>query len=127
MPAALSSSSWSNHSITIPVPVGASNGNIVVTINGVAATGVPFYVSPNILSLQPPIGPVGTPVTINGNGFGQSQNVVSGVTFNGVSATIGTWTDTAITTPVPPAPPPGTVAVPNAPTLFRTRQSLPTR
>src|SRR5260370_25573869 len=32
--ATLSSSSWSDTSITIPVPVGASNGNIVVTING---------------------------------------------------------------------------------------------
>jgi len=117
IPATLSSSSWSNTSITIPVPVGASNGNIVVTINGVAANGVPFYVSPNILSLQPPIGPVGTPVTINGNGFGQSQNVVSGVTFNGVSATIGTWSDTAITTTVPAGASTGNVVVTNASNL----------
>src|SRR5260370_14740939 len=115
--ATLSPSSWSNTSITIPVPVGASNGNIVVTINGVAANGVPFYVSPNILSLQPLVGPAGTPVTINGNGFGQSQNVVSGVTFNGVSATIGTWSDTAITTTVPAGASTGNVVVTNASNL----------
>src|SRR5260370_32601487 len=46
IPATLSSSSWSNTSITIPVPLGASNGNIEVAINGVAPSALPFYVSP---------------------------------------------------------------------------------
>jgi hypothetical protein len=93
--------SWSNTSITVPMPVGASNGLIATTINGFTANKVPFYVIPQILNLQPPSGPVGTQVTISGNGFGPGQNVVSGVTFNGASATIQSWSDTAISAIVP--------------------------
>src|SRR5947207_11527255 len=110
-------SAWSNSSINVPVPVGASNGPIVVTVNGFATNGMSFYVTPNILNLQPPNGPVGTQVTITGNGFGQSQNVVSGVSFNGVSATIGTWSDTGITATVPSNATTGNVMVTTAANL----------
>jgi hypothetical protein len=112
-----SPSTWSNTSITVPVPVGASNGLIAVTINGFTANKVYFYILPQILNLQPQAGAVGSPVTITGNGFGQTQNVVSGVTFNGVSATIGSWSDTSITATVPQSATSGNVVVTN-PTGF---------
>jgi hypothetical protein len=112
-----SPSTWSNTSITVAAPVGASNGPIVVTINGWGTNGVTFSVMPNILNLQPPNGPVGTQVTITGNGFGQSQNVVSGVSFNGVAATIGTWSDTSITAAVPQNATTGNVVVTTASNL----------
>jgi len=43
-------------------------------------------------------GPVGTPLTLNGNGFGTSDGKV---TFNGVEAVTGGWTDSSITMSVP--------------------------
>src|SRR5262249_15543707 len=79
---------WSNTSIKVPVPKGTTNGALVVTVNGFQTNGVPFYVVPNILSVTPNSGPVGTPVTIIGNGFGESPGF-GGVTFNGVSAVLG--------------------------------------
>lgn len=102
--------SWSNTSITATVPTGASDGALVVTVNGFQTNGVQFYIVPNILSLTPSSGPVGTPVTIAGNGFGTSQGF-GGVTFNGTSATITTWSDTSISVAVPPGATTGSVVV----------------
>jgi hypothetical protein len=44
-------SSWSNTAISVPVPTGATTGNIVVTVNGFAGRGYPFMVTP---ASQPP-------------------------------------------------------------------------
>ncbi len=41
--------SWSATSIVVPVPTGATTGNIVVTVSGVASNGVAFTVSPPTL------------------------------------------------------------------------------
>lgn len=38
--------SWSNTSIVVTVPAGASSGNVVVTVSGVASNGVNFTVFP---------------------------------------------------------------------------------
>ncbi len=95
--------SWGATSISVPVPAGASTGNVVVTIGGVAASnGVPFAVtpSPNITSLSPTSGPAGTPVTVSGTNFGATQGT-STITFNGTVGTPTSWTDTSITVPVP--------------------------
>jgi hypothetical protein len=43
--AAAAASSWSNTSITVTVPTGATSGNVVVTVNGLASNGVNFTVS----------------------------------------------------------------------------------
>jgi hypothetical protein len=51
---------------------------------------------PNITSLSPTSGPVGTTVTITGTNFGSTGTV----TFNGITATTN-WTTTVITTSVP--------------------------
>jgi hypothetical protein len=37
---------WSATSLTVPVPTGATTGNIVVTVNGIASSGVAFMVVP---------------------------------------------------------------------------------
>jgi hypothetical protein len=107
---AASPTSWSNGSITAPVPVGASNGSLVVTVNGFQTNGLTFDIVPNILSLTPASGPVGTTVTIGGNGFGTSQGF-GGVTFNGTSATVTNWSDTSISVTVPQGAATGNVVV----------------
>jgi RHS repeat-associated protein len=38
-------SNWSDTSITVTVPTGATTGNVVVTVGGVASNGVPFTVA----------------------------------------------------------------------------------
>src|SRR6267143_5059358 len=73
------STNWSDTSITIPVPQGASTGNVVVFVGGVASNGVPFTVTPppSITSLNPTSGPVGTSVTISGANFGPTVGTIS--------------------------------------------------
>src|SRR5207245_11233515 len=77
--------SWSATSIAVPVPTGATTGNVVVTVGGTASNGVTFTVPgplTNITSLNPTSGPVGTSVIITGTNFGASQGA-STVRFNG--------------------------------------------
>ncbi|HLJ29310.1 MAG TPA: IPT/TIG domain-containing protein [Candidatus Angelobacter sp.] len=101
--------SWSNTSITVPVPAGASTGNVVVTVAGIPSNGVPFTVGPGI-SLSPVSGPVGTVVTITGTGLGMTQGT-STITFNGISATAASWSATQIVTSVPAGATTGPVVV----------------
>src|SRR5208337_283091 len=89
--------------IVAPVPAGATTGNVVVTVGGVASNGVTFTVTvpaPNITSLSVSSGPVGTPVTITGTNFGTTQGT-STVTFNGTLAEATSWGATGIVTAVP--------------------------
>ena len=65
---------------------------------------------PNITSLSPATGPVGSPVTVNGTNFGATQNL-STVTFNGVAATPTSWSNTAIGLTVPAGATTGPVVV----------------
>jgi hypothetical protein len=104
---------WSTTSITIPVPAGATTGNVVVTVGGVASNGVSFTVTipgPSITTLNPTSGVVGAPVTITGSNFGASQGT-STVTFNGTAATPTSWSATSITVPVPTGAITGNVVV----------------
>jgi M6 family metalloprotease-like protein len=106
-------SSWSDTSIVVKVPTGATTGDVVVTVNGVASNGVAFTVSvgPVIKSLNPTSGKVGDTVTISGTGFG-AQQLTSTVTFNGTGAsTISSWSDTAIVVKVPAGATTGNVVV----------------
>jgi hypothetical protein len=105
---------WSDTSIDVPVPVGATTGNVVVTVGGIASNGLPFTVTPppNIISINPVSGPIGASVTINGTNFGPTVGTrVSGVTFNGVSARTTSWSDTQIILPVPAGAATGNVVV----------------
>jgi hypothetical protein len=80
---------WSNTQITVPVPAGATTGSLVVTVSGLASSGVLFTVgsspAPVISSISPGIGGIGTTVTIAGSYFGTAQGQ-STVTFNNVVA-----------------------------------------
>jgi hypothetical protein len=105
---------WSDTSIDVPVPAGATTGNVVVTVSGIASNGLLFTVTPppNITSLSPVSGPIGAVVTINGTNFGPTVGTrVSGVTFNGVSARTTSWSDTQIILPVPVGATTGNVVV----------------
>ena len=95
--------SWSSTNITAPVPTGATTGNVVVVVGGVASNGVSFSVTsltPTITSLNPSNGPAGTSVTITGTNFGATQGN-STVTLNGASATPTSWSATSIVASLP--------------------------
>jgi hypothetical protein len=94
--------SWSATSIVVPVPSGATTGNVVVTVSGVASNGAAFTVmsTPSITSLSPTSGAVGTSVTVTGTNFGTTQGA-STVTFNGTTGTPTSWSATSVVVPVP--------------------------
>lgn len=105
-----SPTSWSNTSLTVPAPGGATTGGVVVTVNGFSTNGATFQVLPNITSLGPTAGLVGSSVTISGTTFGPTQGF-GGVTFNGVSATVQSWSDSSITVLVPVGATSGNIVV----------------
>ena len=105
---------WTATSITVPVPSGATTGNVVLTVHGVASNPVSFTVGsssgPSIASLSPTTGALGAQVTITGTNFGSSQGT-STVTFNGTAATVTSWSATSIATTVPSGATTGNVVV----------------
>jgi hypothetical protein len=104
---------WSGTSIVAPVPAGATTGNVVVTVGGVASNGVSFTITvpvPSITSLNPTFGQVGTSVTITGTNFGTTQGT-STVKFNGIAATPSGWSGTSVVAPVPSGATTGNVVV----------------
>ena len=103
---------WGPTSITAVVPIGATTGNIVVTVSGVVSNGASFTLLgvPSITSLSPALGPVGTSVTISGANFGATQGT-STVKFNGTTATPTTWNAASIVAPVPSGTTTGNVVV----------------
>ncbi len=103
---------WSSTQIKAPVPAGATTGNVVVTVFGLASNGSSFTVKPTpaITSLSQTIGAVGMAVTINGVNFGSSQGS-STVKFNGTTATASAWSASQITVTVPTGATSGNVVV----------------
>src|SRR6185295_10995790 len=106
---------WSATSIVAKVPVGASTGNVVATVGGVASNGVGFTVpvpaaAPSISGVTPGSGVVGSQVTITGSNFGASQGT-STVKFGTVAATPTTWSATSIVAKVPVGASTGNVVV----------------
>ena len=101
--------SWSDNLIEVKVPAGALTGGVKVNIWGIDTTPDGFTVT-NIAGIFPDYGPIGTPVTISGAGFG---TLTGAVIFNTAPATVapGGWSDTAINTTVPGAAASGTVSV----------------
>src|SRR4029077_4245490 len=93
---------WSNTSIVVPVPAGATTGNVVVTVGGLASNGLTFTVNvpPTLTTLSPNNGAVGASVTVTGTNFGATKGS-STITFNGTTATPTTWANTSIVVPVP--------------------------
>jgi hypothetical protein len=103
--------SWSNTSITAPVPTGALSGNVVVTAAGQPSNGVFFNFGPVIQTVSPNAGPAGTPLTISGINFGATQGT-SIVQINGIGGLTPTsWSDTSITATAPAAVGTGNILV----------------
>lgn len=102
--------SWSNGTIVVPVPFGASTGNVVVTVNGIASNSVPFTVSPEIAGVSWPQGPVGVGLNINGTNFGSSQGT-STVKIGTTVLTVVSWSSTQIRVQVPQGTPLGASSI----------------
>ena len=67
--------------MTATVPAGATTGVVTVTtFTGTMKSNRKFLVTPQILSFDPPQGPVGTQVTINGQSLTQTKGVGFGDT-----------------------------------------------
>jgi IPT/TIG domain/Glucodextranase, domain B len=112
-----SATSWSNSSIATSVPAGASTGPLVVTVNSLDTNSVNFTVptpAPTVTSLSSGLGPIGTPVTITGTNFGDTQGS-SRVLFPGLQGSPASsptnWSATSITVPVPTGAITGRVSV----------------
>jgi|HubBroStandDraft_5_1064220.scaffolds.fasta_scaffold03954_12 RHS repeat-associated protein len=102
---------WTDNSITATVPSQATAGPIVATVSGQASNGIPFTPTPAITQLSPPSGNAGVGVTVMGYSFGNQQGN-SGVTFNGVNASVtGGWSNTSIGVTAPSGAETGNVVV----------------
>jgi YD repeat-containing protein len=103
---------WGNTSITVPVPSGATTGNLLVTVSNQLSNTLPFVViaAPTITSINPTGGQIGAVVTITGTNFGATQGT-STVKFNGTTATPSFWSNTAMTVPVPSGATTGNIVV----------------
>lgn len=77
---------------------------------GCSTTGSTTGIAPQINSINPNFGLVGTQATINGFYFGTSQGNGQ-VTFHGVAAVVGSWSDTTIVVTVPEGAETGDVIV----------------
>ena len=97
--------------ITATVPTGATTGPLHVTTTGGgpanSATNFTVVGSSTITSFTPKKGPVGTSVTITGTNL----TGVTGVKFNGVTATFTTSTATSVTAVVPAGATTGKITV----------------
>ncbi|MBZ5509240.1 MAG: IPT/TIG domain-containing protein [Acidobacteriia bacterium] len=104
--------SWSDGSIAVPVPAGATTGPLTVTAGGINSNSFTFTVTPgpSITGISPATGASGAAVTISGQNFGASQGA-SVVRFNGLPATINTWGATSISVAVPASVSTGPVTV----------------
>ena len=128
---------WSEAEIRAAVPEGVASGLVAVTVGAQTSNGVEFTVTaggkgtagavattvsaatsdgeeensgPEITSLSPEEGAVGTSVTVAGTGFGAAQGN-STVSFNGVVGVPTSWSETAIQVPVPAGATSGPVTV----------------
>jgi RHS repeat-associated protein len=96
--------SWNNTQIiaTVPSTVASGPGPVVVTVNSIASNSNVLFTAynPVITSLSPSAAEVAGQVKLIGHGFGSNQGS-STVKFNGVTATILSWSDTGVTALVP--------------------------
>lgn len=103
--------SWTPTGLLVPVPAGATSGNVVVSsAGGTASNTLAFSVvpPPSVAVLAPSLGPSGSAVVISGSNFGSTPG---SLTFNGTLAAVGSWTDTRITAIVPSGATTGNVVV----------------
>jgi IPT/TIG domain/FG-GAP-like repeat/FG-GAP repeat len=102
---------WSDSSISAPVPMGATTGLIAVTVGGSSAWAwFSIVPGPIISNLSPALAAIGSPVTITGANFGSTQGS-SMVSFNGVTGVPTSWTSSSIVVPVPAGATTGLVTI----------------
>ena len=96
--------SYTNTDIVCAVPSGATTGPVFVEVVNQDSNSISFTVTapstPHISSLNPNNGGIGISVTIAGTNFGATQGL-STVTFNGIAASVQTWSATSIVVKVP--------------------------
>lgn len=100
------------YSATIPAADVVSDLEYFVQATDSAGNGSTqgFFAVPSISGIGPTSGPVGTSVTITGADFGDTQGS-STVTFNGVAATVTSWSAISIVAIVPAGAIDGNVVV----------------
>jgi IPT/TIG domain len=106
-------SSWSDISISVYVPAGATTGPVIVNVAGTNSNSIVFTVTPFIASLSLSTGPVQMGFTINGTSFGAQQGT-STVTLGSITLpaiNVISWSDSAIKVSVPAGAATGNVVV----------------
>src|SRR5262249_52101994 len=109
---ALNVVTWSDTQISATIPTSATTGPVQVTVGAINSNNN-IYVTvppPQITSISPAAGVVGSQVTVNGSGF-QAAKGSSTINFNGWPAAVTSWSDTKIVASVPGAATTGPVAV----------------
>ena len=89
--------SWSDTQITATVPSVTTTGAVRVTVGGVLSNTTVYFAvpAPQVASISPNSGIVGTQVTVVGSGF-QATRGSSYLFVGGFAATIVSWSDTQI-------------------------------
>lgn len=105
-------SSWTNTTIQFQVSPNTTSGPLTVVVQGISSNSTTFTVlTPlSITGISQISGSPGDTITITGNGFGSTQSD-SVVTFDGVTATATSWSDTSIQAVVPNGASTGPVTV----------------
>ncbi|HTD25004.1 MAG TPA: Ig-like domain-containing protein [Terriglobales bacterium] len=95
---------WSNNSITATVPAGATSGNVVVTVAGIASNGVNLPILTSLaISPRNPVVPNGTPkqFTVTGTYTGGStQDLTNTVNWTSSSTTVATINSSGLATTI---------------------------
>jgi RHS repeat-associated protein len=114
--AASSITSWSMTQIVAIVPASASTGPVTAIVNGVGSnrTVSVTVFKPVITSLTPSAASPGGTITITGTGFTAQQSTGFFASFNGVSTSSSSWSDTSLTVSVPSSATSGPVTVTEA-------------
>jgi len=99
---ALTVNSWSDLQIIATIPSTAVSGTVQVAVAGITSNSNLYFTvpSPQVTSLSPAVGLVGSQVTVSGSGF-QSTQGSNSIQFNGVTAVVNSWSDTQIVATVP--------------------------
>ncbi|HEX3819914.1 MAG TPA: IPT/TIG domain-containing protein [Candidatus Sulfotelmatobacter sp.] len=108
--------SWSDTSIALPVPEGATTGSVVVTVGGVATSGITFTVTspgPTISSLNPSSAAVGTLIQIAGENLSvpNQQTTVNLGSLQFTGSAVASSDPTSVYFVVPPGATSGAVTV----------------
>lgn len=103
-------STWSDTSIQVSVPSGATSGDVVVTVNGQPSNGLAFTVTPRIVTNPSFELGLTTQTSFTGTGNGGASAATGWSVWNAVAGTTKTelCTATCPSGSVPPAPMAGT-------------------